>query len=71
MIQTAQQAILSGLAEICELSEDIRFGQVMDFLAFLANERLAEIDDEQLLRTIEEHRGDLLRRRSLASEPRS
>jgi len=71
MIQPTQQAILSSLAEICELSEDVRFGQLVDFLGFLANKRLAEIDDEQLLRTIEEHRGDLLRRRSLAAEPRS
>jgi hypothetical protein len=71
MIHPTQQAILGRLAEVCELSEDIRFGQLLDFLGFLANERLAEIDDEQLLRTIEEHRGDLLRRRLLAAQPRS
>ena len=71
MIPRTQQAILSRLGEICELSEDIRFGQLLDFLGFLANERLAEIDDEQLLRTIEEHRSDLLRRRALTAEPRS
>jgi len=70
-IHPTQQAILRSLAEVCDLSEDIRFGQLLDFLGFLANKRLAEIDDEQLLQTIEVHRGDLLRRRSSAAEPRS
>jgi hypothetical protein len=71
MITPTQQAILRELAEACARSEDIRFGQLIDFLAFFANQPLAEIEDEELLRAIRDHIADLRRRQVLAAEPRS
>ena len=62
MISPTQQAILRELAEACDRSEDIRFGQLVDFLGFFANRPLAEIEDEELLRTIDQHVADLRRR---------
>lgn len=72
MISIQQQAILDRLADICELSDDVRFGQMIDFMGFLAKDAtdrsLTEIDDEDLLRVLDEHR-DSLAKRLVASEP--
>ena len=71
MISPTQQAILSELAEACDRSEDIRFGQLVDFLGYFANRPLAEIEDEELLRALNQHVADLRQRQVLAAEPRS
>ncbi len=75
MMQPVQREILNRLAEICDLSEDVRFGQMIDFLAFLAQDAnrhsLAEIEDEVLLSIIERHRADLARRQTPVAQPRS
>lgn len=74
MIDKTRREILQRLEEICELADDVRFGQLMDFLGFLAKDAgeksLAEIEDKALLEVIERHRQDLLGRISTAS-PRS
>lgn len=66
MIQPTHQKILNCLAEVSELSEDVRFGQMIDFLEFLAQDAtgrsLAEIEDEELLKAIDQHRLDLRKR---------
>jgi hypothetical protein len=59
MIPPLHQSLLAKLAEASELSEDVRFGQLLDFLGFLAsakaNQSLAEIDDAELLEVVEQH----------------
>ena len=73
MIQPLHSAILHKLAEICELSPDTRFGQMIDFVGFLGqdmiDEPLAQIDDEEFLRVLERHLTDLNSRRERAEQP--
>lgn len=68
MIQPMQQDILRSLAALCELSPEVRFGQLIANLGFLAedffNRNLWDIDDSELLQVIEKHRADLSRRQS-------
>jgi hypothetical protein len=71
MIPAVQQEILHRLEEICDLSDDIRFGQMVDFLGFLGQDatdrNLAQIEDEQLLEVLDGHKANLLRRRDTAA----
>jgi len=50
------------------LSPDIRFGQLMDHLGFLAedmfNRNLSDIDDDELLRVLARHEAELTQRQS-------
>jgi hypothetical protein len=75
MIQPLHQEILRRLGEVSELSEDVRFGQMVDFLGFLAQDAtgrtIAEIEDEDFLRAVERHRENLLARQSSTAEPRA
>lgn len=68
MIPTTQQDILRKLSSICELSPEIRFGQLMDHLGFLAEDMfdrgLSDIDDDQLLRVVSRHEAELAQRQS-------
>jgi hypothetical protein len=68
MIQPVQQDIRVSLASICELSGDIRFGQLLANPALLAEDRsvrtLWEREDSALLKVVEAHRADLARRKS-------
>jgi hypothetical protein len=70
MISTVQRDILMRLEEICELSEDVRFGQVVDFMGFLGqdatNQNLAVIEDEQFLAVLDRYKADLQRRSKAA-----
>jgi hypothetical protein len=71
MIASLQEQILSELHRVCELSPDIRFGQIIANLAFLAEdagrESMWDIDDESLLQVIQSHRADLTRRQRPAT----
>ena len=64
MIQVTQQSILRNLAVLCEPSPDIRVGQLLAHLGFLAEDRyertLWEIDDVELLQILEQHRTELM-----------
>jgi hypothetical protein len=65
MIPAVQQAILERLAQVLELSDDIRVGQLIAFMPeMVATEdcrpHLADMDDEELLQALENHRQDLL-----------
>jgi hypothetical protein len=68
MIPTMQNEILRKFASICELSPDLRVGQIMTHLGFLAEDMfdrsLADVDDDQLLRVLERHENELSRRSS-------
>ena len=59
MIPPLHQSLIAKLAEVSELSEEVRFGQLLDFLGFLAsakaNQSLAEIEDTELLEIIGQH----------------
>jgi hypothetical protein len=60
------EALLQKLAQLVELSPDVRFGQLLANLGFLAEARagqsLWDIEDPQLLQVLEQHRDELAQR---------
>ena len=66
MTSTTQCEALSVLAELCELSPDVRLGQLLAHLGFLGEDQtgrsLWDIDDERLLAILYHHRGELVAR---------
>lgn len=67
-ISATQREALALLSELCELSPDVRLGQLMSHLGFLGEDQtgrtLWDIDDEQLLAVMYHHRGELAARTS-------
>ncbi|MSR59362.1 MAG: hypothetical protein EXS05_17255 [Planctomycetaceae bacterium] len=63
MIPVTQREALTLLAELCELSPDVRLGQLLAHLGFLGEDQtgrtLWNIDDEQLLAVLYQHRSEL------------
>jgi hypothetical protein len=63
MISPAQREALAQLAEVCELSPDVRLGQLLAHLGFLGQDQtgrsLWDIDDEELLAVLYHHRAEL------------
>jgi hypothetical protein len=63
MIPATQREVLDVLAELCELSPDVRLGQLLAHLGFLGQDQtgrsLWDIDDEQLLAVLYHHRAEL------------
>jgi hypothetical protein len=57
------RALLDTLSELAELSPDVRFGQLLANLGFLAETRggqsLWDVEDPELLRIMEQHRDEL------------
>src|SRR5947208_16144040 len=70
MIPTTQREALSVLAEVVDLSPDIRLGQLFAHLGFLGEDQtgrsLGNIDDEELLAVLYHHRGELAARQAVA-----
>ena len=68
MISTTQQQIVRQLSSVLDLSPNIRVGQLLAHLGFLAEDMfdrsLAEIEDEQLLQVLRRHESELLQRQS-------
>jgi hypothetical protein len=66
MIPATQREALAVLAELCELSPDVRLGQLLAHLGFLGEDQagrsLWDIDDEQLLAVLYHHRAELVAR---------
>ena len=66
MTPTTPPDLIATLGEIRELSPDVRFGQLLANLGFLAEDRLErtlwDVEDAQLLDVMKGHRDDLLRR---------
>jgi hypothetical protein len=66
MIPPTQREALAVLAELCELSPDVRLGKLLAHLGFLGEDQtrrsLWDIDDEQLLAVLYHHRAELAAR---------
>jgi hypothetical protein len=67
MISATRNEALAVLAEVCDLSPDVRLGQLFAHLGFLGEDQtgrsLWDIDDEQLLAVLYHHRTELAERR--------
>jgi hypothetical protein len=63
MIPPVRQDILRELGRLSELAPDLRFGQMIANLAFLAagpwDETLWDLEDDRLLEAIRQHVGEL------------
>ena len=66
MITAQRQEILRLLERLSELTPDVRFGQLIANLSYLAvgptNEAIWDMEDEQLLAAIRQHITDLSQR---------
>jgi len=66
MIPTTRHQLIEKLADIRQLSPDVRFGQLLANLGFLVEDQtdrtLREVEDDRLLEVMEQHRVDLARR---------
>ncbi len=66
MIPDTQNEALAVLTELCELSPDIRLGQLLANLGFLGEDHtgrnLWDIDDDELLAVMRNHLADLKKR---------
>ena len=66
MIPPVRQEILRQLQRLSELAPELRFGQLIANLAFLAagpwDQTLWDLEDEQLLAAIQQHLEDLSQR---------
>ena len=71
MINSTRQEILRHLERISELAPDVRFGQLVANLAFLAagpwDQTLWDLDDNALLIALRQH-ADVLERRQQATQ---
>ena len=60
---TKKREILALLSELCEMSPDIRVGQLWSHLGFLGEDQtgrtLWDIEDDQLLEVLYHHRSEL------------
>ena len=63
MIDRTRQEILQSLERLSELTPDVRFGQLIANLPYLAigpsQEAIWEMDDEQLLVAVRQHTAEL------------
>jgi hypothetical protein len=68
MIPPTRQEILHQLERLSELAPDMRFGQLIASLAFLAagpwDQTLWDLEDDQLLVAIRQHLADLCQRQA-------
>lgn len=65
MIDPTRQEILRLLEQLSELEPEVRFGQLVANMAFLAagpwNETLWDLEDDQLLSALAQHLADMSR----------
>jgi hypothetical protein len=68
MIPATQHKLIEKLADLQQLSPDVRFGQLLANLGFLVEDQtdksLWDVEDAVLLEVLERHRVDLLRSQS-------
>ncbi len=66
MMQPSRNELIDKLLALSDLSTDVRFGQLLANLGLLVEDQtdrsLWDVGDEELLRVMEAHRSDLLRR---------
>jgi hypothetical protein len=71
MIPPTQCEALAVLTEVCELSPEVKLGQLLAHLGFLSEDQtgrsLWDIDDEQLLAVLYHHRAELVGRQAHSS----
>jgi hypothetical protein len=71
MIDPTRQEILRRLERISELDPEVRFGQLVANMAFLAagpwDQTLWDLDDEALLDAVRNHEANLLERVAASS----
>jgi hypothetical protein len=69
MIRVIQHEFIEKLADIQQLSSDLRFGQLLANLGFLVQDQtdknLWDIEDDRLLEIMNRHLHDLQRRQQL------
>lgn len=72
MIDPTRQEILRLLEQLSELEPEVRFGQLIANMAFLAagpwNETLWDLEDDELLPAITQHLADLSRTQPQVAE---
>jgi hypothetical protein len=68
MISPMRKEVFRLLEQVSELDPDVRFGQLIANLSYLAigptNEAVWDMEDEQLLDAIRQHLSDLAKRQS-------
>jgi hypothetical protein len=68
MINPVRKEVLSLLEQVSELAPDVRFGQLIANLSYLAigatNEAIWDMEDDQLLEALRQHLADLSRRQT-------
>ena len=73
MIDPVRQDILHRLEQLSELAPDVRFGQLIANLAFLAagpwDQTLWDLEDEKLLAAINQHIAELSARKQGVAQP--
>jgi hypothetical protein len=74
MIPPTKQEALAVLAELLELSPDVRIGQLLAHLGFLGEDQtgrsLWDIDDEEFVAVLYHHRAELIGQHAVApSQP--
>lgn len=73
MFPPTQREALAVLAEVCEMSPDLRLGQLLAHLGFLGEDQtgrsLWDIDDEQFLTVLYHHRSELAARQIAPPNP--
>ena len=74
MITASRHELIEKLAEVHQLSPDIRFGQLLANLGFLVEDQtdqsLRDVEEDRLLEVMEMHRLDLARRQADAGSTR-
>ena len=72
MISPTQQRLVEKLLAMCDLSPDVRFGQILANLGFLSEEfesqSLWDIEDEQFLNVVEMHLAQLRQRQAAIAQ---
>ena len=68
MIPTTRHELIEKLADIHQLSPDVRFGQLLANLGFLVEDQtdqpLRDVEDDRLMEVMEKHLVDLARRQA-------
>ena len=68
MIPTNRHELIEKLADIHQLSPDVRFGQLLANLGFLVEDQtdqpLRDVEDDRLMEVMEKHLVDLARRQA-------
>ena len=66
MTQNARQEVLAVLAEAAALAPDVRLGQLIAFVGFMGESQVGrtlwDMEDDELLAALQQHRADLLGR---------